>query len=50
MTGRWVLCHKHGRMPSLKPSTRKVIEQTVETIEESLFFPQQVFARILLNR
>ena len=32
--------HKHGRMPALKPSIRKVIEQTVSTIEESLFFRQ----------
>ncbi|KAK2170064.1 hypothetical protein NP493_1165g01047 [Ridgeia piscesae] len=41
MPGRWVPYHKHGRMPALYPSTRKEIEQTMGTIEESLFFPKQ---------
>ena len=32
MPRRWVLYHKHGRMPALLPSTRKVIEQTVRNL------------------
>ena len=34
MHGRWVLYHNHGIMPTLEPSTRKVIEQTMGPIEE----------------